>query len=316
MKINDFYQKNREMIVTGLILVGPIILLILAFFIFKVADINIKEDRIEKFHVEDQTKLKNKFDEIEIGAKAAIVKELDTGKILYAKKKDESLPLASLTKMMTALTAVQIMKENDHVIVHRENIEKEGDHGFHIGEMFKLKNILDLTLVSSSNDGASAVASAIGSVIDRDKTFIDYMNDNSAMIGMTGTKFYNETGLDLDNNTPGAKGTPDDIAKLMTYILENYPDLLDATMEKELNTQSLDGFMYHVDNTNYVVDKLPNAVLSKTGYTHLAGGNLAVVINPGLNNPIAIVVLGSTIDGRFEDVKKLSEATLHYYINE
>ncbi|MFT5179487.1 MAG: D-alanyl-D-alanine carboxypeptidase (penicillin-binding protein 5/6) [Candidatus Paceibacteria bacterium] len=302
---------------TAFVLIGPIIVLIVAFILTKIV-VDEKEvpDNINEGFV-NTLEVGEDFEDIDIQAMSAYVKELESGKILYAKKANESIPLASLTKMMTALTAIEVLGREGDVVVRKENLDMEGDNGFHINEVFKLKNITDLTLVSSSNDGASAIASAIGSILPTDdNSSVNQMNDFAKRIGMSATRFKNETGLDVDETTPGAKGSAKDMTILMEYILNNYPYLLEATVEPTFNTTSINGFEYEVTNTNNIVGSLPNIVGSKTGYTDLAGGNLAVVINPGLNNPVAIVVLGSTIDGRFDDVDRLAKAVFQYYLSE
>jgi D-alanyl-D-alanine carboxypeptidase len=75
---------------------------------------------------------------------------------------------------------------------------------------------------------------------------------------------------------------------------------------------SEDGFIHTAENTNKQVYSFPGLLGSKTGYTDYAGGNLAVVFDAGLNHPIAVVVLGSSLDGRFTDVRKLVDATAEY----
>jgi len=65
-------------------------------------------------------------------------------------------------------------------------------------------------------------------------------------------------------------------------------------------------------NTNKMASDTPGLIGSKTGYTGTAGGNLAFVFDPELGRPIIITVLGSTAEGRFEDAKKLIDATLNY----
>jgi D-alanyl-D-alanine carboxypeptidase len=66
-------------------------------------------------------------------------------------------------------------------------------------------------------------------------------------------------------------------------------------------------------NTNQGVVQVPGALLSKTGFTDLAGGNLVVVFDAGMAHPVAVVVLGSTVEGRFTDVKRLMDATLAHF---
>ena len=68
--------------------------------------------------------------------------------------------------------------------------------------------------------------------------------------------------------------------------------------------------IYPAQNTNYFVDQVPNIIASKTGFTDLAGGNLVIAYDAGLNRPIIISVLGSSEEGRFKDALKLLEASM------
>jgi D-alanyl-D-alanine carboxypeptidase len=65
-------------------------------------------------------------------------------------------------------------------------------------------------------------------------------------------------------------------------------------------------------NTNKAIDLLPNVIASKTGFTDLAGGNLVVAFDAGIAHPIIIAVLGSSFDGRFDDMTKLVNSTIEY----
>ena len=83
-----------------------------------------------------------------------------------------------------------------------------------------------------------------------------------------------------------------------------------ATTKKRQTVTSSSGRVRGIPNTNQTVQMFPGIEASKTGYTDLAGGNLAVIIDATLGHPVAIVVLGSTKEGRFEDVQILYKALL------
>ena len=74
--------------------------------------------------------------------------------------------------------------------------------------------------------------------------------------------------------------------------------------------------IHTLENTNQTIDAIPSPLLSKTGFTDLAGGNLVVVFDAGINHPVAVVVLGSTKDERFSDVQALVQETLRYFAPE
>lgn len=260
----------------------------------------------------------NPFSSITLTAKAAYVLDARTGKVLFQKNDEKRLPLASLTKVMTALVATTLAPASQSVIITQEAIETEGDSGLRVGEVWSLKNLIDFSLASSSNDGARAIGFAIGALGDLNATssasseinFIKEMNTEAAKIGMTQTYYLNDTGLDQSTVQGGAYGTAKDMATLFDYILKNHPDIMEATRQASFSIASETGILHTAINTDTIVDTIPGLIASKTGDTDLAGGNLVVAFDPELGRPIIISVLGSTTDGRFEDVSKLVTASL------
>ena len=125
-------------------------------------------------------------------------------------------------------------------------------------------------------------------------------------------RYTNPTGL--DDEVPGGLGTAEDTAMLLTYIWEQQPEVLAHTNELEKEFVSLDEFVHIAENTNERVYSIPGLLGGKTGYTDKAGGNLAVIYDAGFDHPITVVVLGSTLDGRFDDVETLVDTT-YTYIN-
>ena len=263
---------------------------------------------------------KDPFEFIEIEGEAACVFDTVTGEMLYEKNKNMILPLASVTKVMMALTARSVMDENDVVVIRPEDISLEGSSGFMTGEEWSFGDLLDFTLMTSSNDGASAIAAAAGAVykarsipstdMSAKEIFVEKMNEMAREIGMTNTTYNNETGLDITNSISGGHGTVYDMSLLYEYILRTYPDLLDATKRSHLEIVSLDNILHIAENTNQSVAAFSGIMGSKTGYTDLAGGNLAIVFDSGLATPVIVAVFGSSLEGRFEDVAVLSEAAL------
>ncbi len=247
------------------------------------------------------------FSYVDIEGRAAFVYDVNSNKILYKKNEELQFPLASITKVMTALIAVENMRNNTVIKIKEDSLKQEGDSGLLLGEYWKLKDLIDLTLVSSSNDGANAIASA-GVLFDY-SSFIQKMNNKAREIGLTQTFFINESGLDINETFAGSYGSAKDIGLLFSYVLRKYPNLLDATAYKTLDINSL-GAEHNVKNTNKEVENISGIRASKTGFTDIAGGNLAIVFEDGPMRPIVIVVLGSSIDGRFSDVEKLARASV------
>lgn len=173
-------------------------------------------------------------------------------------------------------------------------------------------------LLVSSNDGAYALGAFAGGALNAnnpENAFVEAMNVRAKELGLKQTYFRNPTGLDLTETEAGAYGSARDVATLLEYILEKEPQLLEMTTEAEAVFLNESGQAHEASNTNYVVEVIPNAIASKTGYTTLSGGNLAVAYNVGLNHPVIAVVLGSTHQGRFSDILKLVEASRNEIIN-
>lgn len=253
-------------------------------------------------------------------AKAAYVIDAVTGEVLYAQNATTSLPLASVTKLMTALTAYEQVPSSTVATIRASDIAQEGDSGLLANEHWRLKDLLDFTLLVSSNDGASALASASmafsTSSTDaeiRKSEFVTLMNQKTQKLGLVDTYFTNESGLDVSSTTAGAYGSAKDVAALFSYILENHPEIIEATRYEKVSFTSIDDFRHLAKNTNEAVNAIPGLIGSKTGLTDLAGGNLVVGMDIDFQHPVIITVLGSSEKGRFADAEALASSTLAYF---
>jgi D-alanyl-D-alanine carboxypeptidase len=259
------------------------------------------------------------FPQIALVAKSAYVWDIQKQKALFALNENESLPLASITKMMTALTAYESLPAATTVQISQNDLNDGQGNGLRVGEKWKLKDLIDFTLTISSNDGALAIAEAGAPIASSASTtqnqandFLMRMNNKAKELGLNNTYFMNQSGLDISKNVAGAYGSARDVANLFSYIEQNHPELFDATKHPTLKITSLSGITHVIKNTDIALDNIPGLIASKTGLTDLAGGNLAVIFDADFGHPIVIVVLGSTADGRFTDVQALSKATLQY----
>ncbi|MEI6345993.1 MAG: hypothetical protein WCO79_02055 [bacterium] len=253
-------------------------------------------------------------------ASAAYVIDTVTGEVLFSRNGTTSLPLASVTKLMTALTAYEQLPPSTVAVIRSSDIVQEGDSGLLANEHWRLKDLLDFTLLVSSNDGASALASASmafsTSSQDADiqkREFVTLMNQKAQKLGLTSTYFSNESGLDISSTTAGAYGSAKDMTTLFSYILDNHPEMIEATRYEKVSFTSIDDFRHPAKNTNEAVNAIPGLIGSKTGLTDLAGGNLVVAMDIGFQHPVIIAVLGSSEEGRFSDTEALASSTLAYF---
>lgn len=258
----------------------------------------------------------NQFANVKLTAKSAYVWDIANQRTLFSKDGDSRRPLASLTKIMTAVVALETNKDGDLVQIKSEDLATEGNNGLQENEKWSLDDLLALTLVTSSNDGAAAIAASVGSSLNptlasrksQQEAFISKMNERSKQLGLDSFAFTTPTGLDTGNE-PGGIGSAHDVAKLFEYTLRKHSSLLQYTALPELSVSSEQKIVHHVVNTNEIASVTPGIIGGKTGFTDLAGGNLAIVVDTGIQHPVAIVVLGSTREQRFTDVQALLAAT-------
>lgn len=268
---------------------------------------------------EDTAVASSPFSNISLEAKAAYVYDVNSGEPLFELNANNVLPLASLTKLMTAIVASELLPSGTVVTIGKTDIESEGDSGLFMDERWKLSDIIGFTLITSSNDGASALAAAAGSLgqnaygepADESKQmFVNAMNKKAEELGLRGTRFFNESGLDIDQEISGGYGTARDVAFLMAHGVKSAYRNIESTTLARTTVTSLDNIRHQATNTNEKIDAIPGIIASKTGYTDLAGGNLAIAFDAGLSRPVVIVVLGSTREGRFKDAEALAWAAL------
>lgn len=244
------------------------------------------------------------FEDVAVRAKAYVVYDLVDKVVIAGKNEEEYLPLASITKVMTAITALSHHDVRTNISIEPSSIDGGYDLGLAKGQRWSLNELLKYTLVFSSNDGAYAIADAFGGR----EAFVSQMNTDSALLGL-GLSFTDPAGLDV-GSLIGGKGTAIDVAKLFGIARKNYPEILAATTKARVTVLAGKDKLTGVPNTNQEIGSLFGAEASKTGFTDSAGGNLGVVVDVSLGRPVAIVVLGSTKEGRFSDTEALYQALL------
>lgn len=275
--------------------------------------------------VADPVSVERPFPPVYVEARSAFVYDVRTGEALFAKEPDLQLPLASLTKVMSALAASRLAPSYLTVRISRDDMREEGDSGLLVDEEWNIRRLIDFSLLVSSNDGMRAIATVAGALVSRvaepaaleaaeanpTRAFVDSMNQIARELGLASTYFLNQSGLDVSSSLSGGYGSARDVARLVSHILETDPQLLEATSKAQAVISS-SAAQHLAINTNQAILAIPNVMASKTGYTDLSGGNLVVAWNAGLDRPIVAVVLGSSYDGRFTDMRALVEAATHY----
>ncbi|MEK7599258.1 MAG: serine hydrolase [Patescibacteria group bacterium] len=270
-----------------------------------------------KYLNSDQNKPRiNPYENLELEAHAAVVLDLNQDKIIFDKNADLSRPLASLAKLVAAAVASKAIDESDlarrRVMIAAEAIAEEGDDGFLIGESFDAADLLAGMLVKSSNDAASALALWVRNLDPKNRDaswFVNEMNLLVSNLGLQKTYFLNNTGLDFNKNLAGAYGNASEFAKFFVWLLKTRPEITLVTNRQELIIFSKEGRRHVFESSARSLMHLPGLIAVKTGYTDLAGGNLAFAFSLGPGRQFAAVVMGSSFDGRFSDAMKIYEAT-------
>lgn len=242
------------------------------------------------------------FNDVSIKGKSYVVYDVIGNTIIASKNEKEVLPLASITKVMTALTARLHNDRNTLITIEKKDIEDSYDLGLRNKQVWTLDELLKYTLVFSSNDGAQAIAGSFGG----NSTFVKQMNSDARAYGLS-LLFTDPAGRDQQGNI-GGLGSAFEVAKLFTVARKTIPQILDATTKTRFSARSSFGKVTGIPNTNQDVEHLSGVEGSKTGFTDKAGGNLGVVVDITLGHPVVIIVLGSTKEGRFSDVEILYKA--------
>lgn len=238
----------------------------------------------------------------QIEAKAALVYDPTEHRILFQKNAVSSLPLASLTKLMSAQTVLSSEKANTHVTITLADLTHSGDWGFAVGDILKVSDLIKMSLVASSNDAMVAAAASLGG------DYLNQMNRTAGELGLSNTYFLNPTGLDLSLETSGAYGSAYDVARLAAAFMKEFPQYFELTALDSISIPDGKRTLLAAA-TALPLRSVPGFIGAKTGYTKLAGGNLVAAIDIDIGHPLIFVVLGSSEKGRFTDIETLINAS-------
>lgn len=250
-------------------------------------------------------------------AQAALVIDLNTKEILFQKNASMELPLASVTKLLTAYVVAERTRPDELVIISPESLSKDGDWGLIPYDQWNVRDLLSFMMITSSNDAAAALAEHVGYSIDPTASpdgarfsFISVLNKRAKELGMQHTTVTDEAGLDTSLTTAGAYGSAEDVALLLSEIQYRYPYILESSEAQNATFTARSGKRYNAHTTNKAIPEIPGFIGGKTGFTDIAGGNLTIVFDRDIGNSIAVVVLGSTKEGRFSDVVSLVQSVM------
>jgi serine-type D-Ala-D-Ala carboxypeptidase (penicillin-binding protein 5/6) len=262
------------------------------------------------------------FSDIKLWAGSSVAIDTDSGTILHYENGRTRTQIASLTKMMTAVLAMEkISNLNEEITVTKEALRVDGTvvgcptstfcngNRMYVGEKVKAIDLLKAMLMNSANDAATALGIHMaGSAND----FVNMMNDRAKDLGLTDTHFCTPSGLEIDGEEDQCYSSAYDIARIASYSLK-YDKIWDIMKIDEGQFYSTDGkYMHELKNTDLLLDTLPNCIGGKTGFTPLAGKSLLLgATDPSRKHKIIAVVLND--EKRWDDMKFLVDWVYQNY---
>lgn len=222
-----------------------------------------------------------------IDAPSALLADLDTGKLLFTRDEVTPRPIASLTKVMTALLTLERTDPQDVVVVDPAAVFAKDDYGasstlaLRAGERVSVEDLLYGLILGSANDAAVALAIHVAG---SERAFVDLMNRRAAQLGMRETRFFSPNGLD-----DRGRSTPADLLRLVRTV-DAIP-LFDRITATRFHTiPGPGGHGRRIQNRNALLWLYPGAFGTKTGFTYRAGACLVASATRGGRRLVAIVL--------------------------
>lgn len=242
------------------------------------------------------------FNAPQVSAKAAIIYDLTSNKTIYLKNPKERLPMASLTKIMTAIIALENKKADDSYLVKKEYLVGENAMGLTEGEILNLRELLYGLILVSGNDAAETLA---GNFEGGREAFIKAMNDKSKSLGLKDTNFTNPSGLEGDGPQ---YTTAYDLLVIAEYALSKFPTFNDVVSTPSYEIYYTNNHKYfYLENETNLITSYPGVKGIKDGYTPEAGLCLVTFLDYKGHKFIG-VILGS--DNRRAEMKELLDYAL------
>ena len=258
-------------------------------------------------------------DRPDISARNAIVVGQD-GTVYFERAADDRVKIASITKIMTAIVAIENSSLEDTVTVdHAAATVGQSSANLREGDVLTMEEALRALLIPSGNDAAMAIAATVGAKLDPASTdfvgtFVQAMNDKAAELGMTNTKFTNPHGLDFDGWEGDMYSTARDVATMLAYAMQNETfRQVDGSDNNVITVNGADGTERSITMTRYnTLLGTEGNIGGKTGSTYEALDCFAGAWSRDLGGELYTVVLGCEgVDVRLQE----SLALANWYYN-
>ena len=247
------------------------------------------------------------YADLNVKARTAILQDFLSGEILYEKEPDMSIYPASMTKIMTAIIAFDLIKSGDLTLNEKFIISEKAwrlsTAGYSsmfimVGDNVSVENLLKGIIVASGNDACVALAEGIAGT---EEEFAILMTAKAKEIGMENTNFANSSGI----NNPENYSTARDILLMSSYLIRNHPEFYKLFSEKEFTWDRTGGDPITQGNRNPLLYKNLGADGIKTGYLAVEKYSLASSINRKGRRLIAVGSGFNTKNARSRESSKL-----------
>jgi D-alanyl-D-alanine carboxypeptidase len=244
-----------------------------------------------------------------VTAGSALVVDRASGRFIYHKNVDEVRPIASITKLLTALVFLdqEFVWQDEYAITRQDQIEDGSRVYFRQGEKLTLNDIFKSMLIASANNSALALVHSTGKT---EEEFADLMNMRARALGMNNLKVSETTGL-----SPKNVATAADVAKLFDHAIAQQ-NIYESLIVPELNIRSLSGFEHKIVNTDKLLTDEDSVIQAgKTGFLPAAGYCFVGLARGTEGQELIIVVLGSeSVSSRLAETEELAEWALDNYL--
>ena len=244
-----------------------------------------------------ENELNSNLKKPEITAVSALLFDLTTNRILFSKNPKEKLPMASLTKIMTAVVALGNKKPDDKYLVRKEHLVGEDAMGLSENEVLSLKELLYGLILHSGNDSAETIA---GNFPNGRAGFIKAMNDKAKSLGLSDTNFTNPTGLEGDGKQ---YTTAYDLLVITNYAISKFPEFNEvvSTFDYQI-PRTKTHKAYSLKNETNLLTSYPGVRGVKTGYTSEAGECLVTYLEYKNHKILGILLNSQNRRGEMKDL--------------
>lgn len=243
----------------------------------------------------------NKVEKLITSSSSALSYDITLDKLLYGKNLNTKLPIASITKIMTALVAIENEQLDKKITITKDMLVGENSMGIQEGEVLTLESLLYGLILPSGNDAAEAIAR--GSKVGRDN-FIYMMNKKAEDLGLSNTHFTNPSGLEGDGDQ---YSTAEDLLVITRFALENQSfSKIVSTFEYHIPSSD-EHKEYNLYNDTNLLTSYPGVKGVKSGFTDEAGYCLVSFLDYEGHKIIAILL---NSENRRQDMKDLLDYSL------